>query len=42
MAQEARTLKVGIIQQANSADHAQNKERLQASIRQAAAQLEGL
>lgn len=38
MAQEARTLKVGIIQQANSADHAQNKERLQASIRQAAAQ----
>ena len=38
MAQEARTLKVGLIQQANSADHAQNKERLQASIRQAAAQ----
>lgn len=38
MAQEARKLKVGIIQQANSADHAQNKERLQASIRQAAAQ----
>ena len=38
MAQEARTLKVGIIQQANSADHAQNKERLQASIRQVAAQ----
>ena len=38
MAQEARTLKVGIIQQANSADHAENKERLQASIRQAAAQ----
>ena len=38
MAQEARKLKVGIIQQANSADHAENKERLQASIRQAAAQ----
>ena len=38
MAQEARTLKVGIIQQANSADHAENKERLQASIRQVAAQ----
>ena len=38
MAQEARKLKVGIIQQANSADHAENKERLQASIRQVAAQ----
>lgn len=38
MAQDERKLKVGLIQQANTADHTANKQRLHTAIRQAASE----